>query len=216
MPRSGIPPWIEQVGDATVEVLQNVVEQQVGVDRHIRQAGRARWRPPGSPDPALRRALRGQPTLRPRPTTTAGSVFVAPVIASASTPASFRSSTTRSFGHLRPGSTPAMSLQASAAARASSERAGMSCGRGQLPGTQAAPRRAGLPPAERPTSYRAVLFLRSGTRRPRPDREAPRGELRQPDTCSWSRSRRIGGSGRDRIGTCANPTGRASLVGRSN
>ena len=72
----------------------------------------ARRAPPASrPRPRPRAAAASQPTLSPMPTTTAarrdGSSGAA--TPSASTPASFRPPESRSFGHLRSGSTPATS-----------------------------------------------------------------------------------------------------------
>jgi hypothetical protein len=72
----------------------------------------------------------GQATFRPMPTTTTARAWAgsarypaemadpAGQSASASTPASLRSSTTRSFGHLSPATTPVVSSTASAMARA--------------------------------------------------------------------------------------------------
>ena len=167
-----------------VEPSEERVEQRVAIDRTTGfEVARRRGRPRA---PAGRRS---QFTLQPAPTTT-----VSPSI-SARMPASFRSRTTRSLGHLSPTSIPATSTNR-LGERDGHRHHGPVRARGiaSCRRRQHAPTRAATTPAAPPIDGRADRGRRSDGRRPRraPARHrrvpgrAPRGSSSRP----WRGARR--------------------------
>ena len=150
----------------------------------------------GRDAPRARAGTSSTARCTPAPTTTVPAARPVPGSCSASSPASLRSPTTRSLGHLSSGVNPATSTAPHRPARAPPPSTHqVRAARAPTPGG-AAPTPGATSPAAPPTCGRDGPGPRSGGRRPRPRPRARRAVPRRAGSDSWSRAPRNGGSSR--------------------